>query len=449
MSSSSSNNHDVDTINNNNNMVHWAIIGLGDVCAVKSGPAFYKCNGSTLSAVMRRTPNAAQQWIQNNANNLPNDVAQSIRAFDNIESMIHEMMTSSNGSGSVGLLDAIYVSSPPGAHLDNIKQIVNAVDALPTKTTTKLYNGKIKAVYVEKPCGRCAWETRAMIHELNERNIQFYPAYVSRAHERTQYIRNELLKKNVIGEKITSVKYTQRGSSLARGLNNDNADDNTIPWRLNAEQSGGGLIMDMGCHILDRIDYLFGPIQNVKSTVLRKGGSRSTTYPLVEDYVSMNATIGECTWSAINSVGAKVECTWDFSPRDEEDNDDKDEVDELVITGTKGSLRMAGMGAGQPIDVLDINGELIRTIEFHAPKHAALPLIQSIVNELRGLDKAGDDGSGSSERNCLVQSPARADNAVRTSEVLDSILGTYYGGRHDEFWSRPPDTWPGLVMKKT
>ena len=160
----------------------------------------------------------------------------------------------------------------------------------------------------------------------------------------------------------------------------------------------------------------------------------------------MNATIGECAWSAINSVGAKVECTWDFSPRDEEDND---EVDELVITGTKGSLRMAGMGAGQPIDVLDINGELIRTIEFHAPKHAALPLIQSIVNELRGLDKAGDDGSSSSEKNCLVQSLARADNAVRTSEVLDSILGTYYGGRHDEFWSRHPDTWPGLMMKKS
>ena len=130
----------------------------------------------------------------------------------------------------------------------------------------------------------------AMVNELNECNIQFYPAYVSRAHERTQYIRNELLQKNVIGEKITSVTYTQRGSSLARGLN-DNADDNTIPWRLNAEQSGGGLIMDMGCHILDRMDYLFGPIQSVKSTVLREGGSRSTTYPLVEDYVSMNATI--------------------------------------------------------------------------------------------------------------------------------------------------------------
>ena len=32
-----------------------------------------------------------------------------------------------------------------------------------------------------------------------------------------------------------------------------------LPWRLIAKQSGGGLIMDKGCHVIDRIDYLFGP----------------------------------------------------------------------------------------------------------------------------------------------------------------------------------------------
>ena len=36
-----------------------------------------------------------------------------------------------------------------------------------------------------------------------------------------------------------------------------------------------------------------------------------------------------------------------------------------------------------------------------------------------------------------------ADNAIRKSEVLDSIPGKYYGGRHDEFWLRS-DSWPGL-----
>ena len=32
-----------------------------------------------------------------------------------------------------------------------------------------------------------------------------------------------------------------------------------LPWRLIAKQSSGGLIMDKGCHVIDRIDYLFGP----------------------------------------------------------------------------------------------------------------------------------------------------------------------------------------------
>ena len=46
--------------------IGWGIVGLGDVCAVKAGPAFIKADGSTLVAVMRRTPGAAEQWVQEN-----------------------------------------------------------------------------------------------------------------------------------------------------------------------------------------------------------------------------------------------------------------------------------------------------------------------------------------------------------------------------------------------
>ena len=443
MSTSSEINLEEDTAvdssnNNNNNMIHWAIIGLGDVCTIKSGPAFYKCHGSTLSAVMRRTPNAAKQWITNNTSSLPKEVAKSIRGYDTIEDMIHSEILCSS---SRRRLDAIYIATPPSAHLENIRQIIQALDTLPITTSNN--NNKssiIKAIYVEKPCGRCAWETRAIVEELKQRGIQFYPAYVSRAHERTVLLKRLLSDEQVCGNKIVSVKYTQVGNSFARGLDT-NDDGSILPWRLNAKQSGGGLIMDMGCHVLDRIDYLFGPIEGVKSTVLRKGGGDSedddddvvtlTSYPLVEDYVSMKAIIGECNWSAIDSKGATVECIWDFSPNEDDDTD----VDELVIEGANGySLRMAGMGAGMPINVLDSNGNVVKTYKFEAPMHAAQPLIQTIVDELRGgLDN--DDIS--------MQCPARADNAIRTSEVLDSILGTYYGGRHDEFWLRS-DTWPGL-----
>jgi hypothetical protein len=58
---------------NNNVKVRWGIIGLGDVCTIKAGPAFYKAQNSTLAAVMRRTPGMAQSWIDDNVRaNIPN-----------------------------------------------------------------------------------------------------------------------------------------------------------------------------------------------------------------------------------------------------------------------------------------------------------------------------------------------------------------------------------------
>merc|ERR1719491_389328 len=144
----------------------------------------------------------------------------------------------------------------------------------------------------------------------------------------------------------------------------------------------------------------------------------------------MKGSIGKCNWSAIDSSNASLECLWDFSPSDQKD------TDELIITGIAGSsVRMGGMGAGLPINIYDNEGKLVKTIEFENPEHSAQSLIQSVVNEMRGV-KDTSDGD-------LIRSPARADNAIRTSEVLDTILNNYYGGRHDEFWKRE-DSWPGL-----
>ena len=392
---------------------------------------------------MRRSPGAAQQWVAENReviqryNTIDDTIDEDnseIRGYDNVNEMIAE---------NINELDAIYIATPPGVHLENVRQIISALDDYATTTRVddrkQQQSSRLKAIYVEKPCGRCAWETRIMIDELHHRNIQFFPAYVSRAHERTQVL-HKLLSNQSIGDQVRKVMYVQRGSSFARGLDGDG-----IPWRLVAEYSGGGLVMDMGCHVLDRIDYLFGPVVDVKSEVLRKGASdggdeEEGSYPLVEDYVSMNGRIGQCDWAVISSEGAIVECLWDFSPPDK-NNEKKNDEDELIITGTNGSLRMAGMGAGLPIEVLDVDGNVIETIEFEAPMHAAQPLIQSIVNELRGVDI--DDEEERQQQHFLGKSPARAENAIRTSDVLDSILNSYYGGRHDEFWTRS-ESWPGL-----
>ena len=94
------------------------------------------------------------------------------------------------------------------------------------------------------------------------------------------------------------------------------------------------------------------------------------------------------------------------------------------------------MGAGLPIQVLDVDGNVIETIEFEAPMHAAQPLIQSIVNERRGIDIDDDEEQRQEEeeeqqQHCFGKSPARAENVVRTSDVLDAILNSYYGMEDD------------------
>jgi hypothetical protein len=54
------------------------------------------------------------------------------------------------------------------------------------------------------------------------------------------------------------------------------------------------------------------------------------------------------------------------------------------------------------------------------------PLIQAVVDDLLGR----------------AVCPSTGESARRTSQVIDQVLAEYYGGRADEFWSRP-ETWPG------
>ena len=83
----------VSSSNGNFDEIKWGIIGLGDVITIKAGPAFYKANGSTLSAVMRRTPGFAQQWIEENKkeHNFPRNVAESIKGYDTVEAMLRDV----------------------------------------------------------------------------------------------------------------------------------------------------------------------------------------------------------------------------------------------------------------------------------------------------------------------------------------------------------------------
>lgn len=347
-------------------VVNWGIIGLGDVCAKKSGPAFWKCNNSKLVAVMRRTPGKAKQWVKDNVPG--GDCA----GYDDITAFLNH-----NG------LDAVYIATPPGNHLEVARKVAEV--------------GSIKACYVEKPVGRCAAETIEMVNLFQDR--LFYPAYISRAYERTNKVK-QLIDDGVSLGDVVSISYTLKGTGGIRGL-----DTNNIPWRVDAVQSGGGLIMDVGCHVIDRLDYLLGPLTNVTGQAM----NRNSPFYDVEDYVELHATIHDTT----------VTCTWDFGATEEE------ACDQLIIKGSNGnSLSMAAMSPSLPVHLIN-DDQIIKTFTFDTPEHTAQPLIQLVTDEICGIDG--------------VMSPAKGDNAIRTSKVLDTILFSYYGDRNPEFWSQ---TWP-------
>jgi predicted dehydrogenase len=113
--------------------------------------------------------------------------------------------------------------------------------------------------------------------------------------------------------------------------------------------------------------------------------------------------------------GALGSASWNFAGHGHEDA--------LEITGTEGRLRMSTFG-DEPLEIEGRGGA--ESLSCPNPPHIQGPLIQSIVDQLRGIGTC----------------PSTGESAARTSLVMDTVLDAYYGGRGDAFWQRAG--WPGV-----
>jgi 1,5-anhydro-D-fructose reductase (1,5-anhydro-D-mannitol-forming) len=336
-------------------VVRWGMIGAGDVTEHKSGPAFQKADRSELVAVMRRTPGKAAEYARRHR--VPHH-------YEVALDLIRDPM-----------VDAIYIASPPGSHAQ--LALLAAEAGKPT--------------YVEKPMARNFHECKAMNDTFAARGIPLFVAYYRRALPRFLSIK-AILDENGIGA-ITAIVYRYACEPW---------NGQPLPWRLRAEESGGGLFLDVGCHVLDLLDFLFGPLANVSGSAV----NRASRYD-VEDHVSMQFETPSC---------ATCNATWDFAAVSQEDS--------LQIFGTEGSLRMSVFG-DDAMALGRSHGEVDSLVRPNPP-HVQQPLIQSIVDELCGMGTCASTG----------------ESAARTSRVMDTVLTEYYGGRADGFWNRV-ESWPG------
>ena len=91
--------------------ISWGIVGLGDVTQIKSGPPFWKCDGSELVAVMRRTPGKAKEFAAKVPKSRKN-VNQDCVGYDNLDEFL-----------SHPGLEAVYVATRPGTHAEIARKV--------------------------------------------------------------------------------------------------------------------------------------------------------------------------------------------------------------------------------------------------------------------------------------------------------------------------------------
>ncbi len=344
--------------------VRWGIIGCGDVTEMKSGPALQLVPGSALVAVMRRRGTAAKDFARRHG------VA---RWYDDAEQLINDEE-----------VNAVYIATPPGSHRDYGLRVCEAG----------------KPAYIEKPMARNYAECCQLVEAFAARQLGLFVAYYRRCLPRFLAAKQRI-DSGQLG-RLTSVCYRYEEPLLE-------FDSRRPPWRICVEQSGGGLFFDLGCHVLDLLDYLLGPLSQVSGFCENRGGRYEVEDTVCISFRSRSGVPGVASWNFAGS------CRTDL----------------LEVSGTEGKLTVPCFADG-PLRFC--SGGPWEEHQIPHPKHVQQPLIQSVVDELLGR--------GSSQGGC----PSNGVSAARTAATMDRVVHDYYGTREPGFW-REPRRWPGVKSR--
>ncbi|WP_374704053.1 Gfo/Idh/MocA family protein [Salimicrobium jeotgali] len=224
---------------------------------------------------------------------------------------------------------------------------------------------------------RNAEECRTMIEACDKNDVPLFVAYYRRSLPRFLKVK-ELIEKGRIGDvRFAAIQHTKKPVSKQ--------EDGTWPWRVLPEESGGGLLYDVGSHTLDLFDFLLGPLTEIKGAA----HNFDDAYP-AEDTV-------RGSWKFENgAVGTGV---WNFSSYRNWDTN--------RIVGTRGEIIFSTFG-DESVKLVTGFGEESFYIEH--PAHIQYYHIQSIVNELLGRGTC----------------PSTGKSALRTNRVMEELVENYY-----------------------
>ena len=261
-----------------NGTVNWGIIGCGDVCEIKSGPAFQKVTHSRLVAVMRR--NAAKAKDFANRHNVS-------KFYDDAAALVDDEE-----------VNAVYIATPPSLHEQYTEMALKAG----------------KPVYVEKPVALNAASCERMIVMEKQYDTAISVAHYRRALPLFKHVK-QLITDDAIGNvKFIQLKMLQPTASTIITQTTDN-------WRVNPEISGGGLFHDLAPHQLDILYWIFGEPKDLYVKAVNQGKQYN-----VPDLTMLTAGFANNIY---------LQGVWNFNVAATA------QADECEITGDKGSIRFS------------------------------------------------------------------------------------------------------------
>jgi predicted dehydrogenase len=227
-------------------------------------------------------------------------------------------------------IDAVYVATPVYLHA---QQTIAAAEAG-------------KHVLCEKPMALTVAECNEMIAECGKNNVRLGIAYYRRFYPVVERVK-QVIASGEIG-KIVLVQ-------INAFENFDPSTDDPRHWLMEKEKSGGGPMMDFGCHRIELLMYLLGNVRNVRSLV-----SNGVLGREIEDTAAALLQFESGTCASITVTHAAIEAQ-----------------DTLDIFGTSGSIHIPVLNQG---NLVIRRGEQERA-ESHPPdKNLHGPLIADFAD---------------------------------------------------------------------
>ena len=287
----------------------WGLIGCGDIAQKRVAPAIRDMASCELIAVNRAQSELAASFAK--------QFGAKRWYLDWKKLLLDEE------------IDAVYIATP--VHLHAAQAIAAAAAG--------------KHVLCEKPMALNVRECDQMIDACRSNNVKLGVAYYRHFYPVVERIK-------------AIIKSSEIGASVLAQINAfewfDPAADDPRSWLLKKHLAGGGPMFDFGCHRIEVLTNIFGPISDVKAMTANAVFDRE-----VEDTASALFRFAQGACGVLSVSHAAVE------PKDS-----------VHIFGTLGSIRVSILNEGK-IRVIGKLGERYESHPPHANLHA--PLIEDFV----------------------------------------------------------------------